>query len=220
MKYLIQKIIDKVYLVRFEVHYELCMFFLRYQEYYESPNPKFRNHAFTISDFMDWYVKDKNADYFSYPADWGGFNIPSRIIDDVRTDTIQDFNRYDLEMFQLHSKLSQEAGSDYYLIGVSGPADKNAQMVDHELAHGMYYTIPEYKAKMDKLVKACSPKLRTNMNAWLKDIGYTKEVYVDETQAYLSTGFHGKFATKRASKPFIKVFQEFKSSQVRNSSKS
>lgn len=220
MKYKVQKIIDKVYNVSFQDHYDLCMFFLRYQEFYESPNSKFRNQPFEIIDFMEWYSKDREG-YFSYPRDWGGFNIPSSIIDDIQSLFIVDLNKYDYEMFMLHKRLTEEVGGeDYYLIG-SQPG--NQHLLDHELAHGMYYTIPAYKAQMERLVKQLPANVRKASYSWLKSIGYTREVFVDETHAYMSTGYgekFSKFGWKRASKPFVKVYNEFKNEAIRHTSKS
>lgn len=218
MKYNLKKIIDKVYCVSFKEHYDLCMFFLRYQEYYESPNSAFRRKQFQIIDFMEWYSKDREG-FFSYPLDWGGFNIPSFIIDEVHNLGIYDKNKYDYEMLLLHRKLKEEVGGDYYLIGA--PADCQ-QLLKHEVAHGLYYTVPEYKLEMDKLVKKLPVQTRKHIYSWLKDIGYTKEVFVDEAQAYLSTGFTSSFKRcgwKRVSKPFIKVYTEFMNEKTLNPSK-
>lgn len=207
--YDLKKVIDKVYLLSIKDSYDLAMFFLRYQEFYESANDNFRGRRFTISDFMEWYSKDRNG-YFSYPIDWAGFNIPSWVIEQVIGLGIEDKNKYDYEMFDLHCLLKKEVNNgDYYLIGVSG---EDAQTIDHEVAHGMFFTIPAYKAEMEKLLKKLPKGVRVKINTHLQSLGYTKEVFDDEAQAYLATGFgekFKKFAWKAASKDFAKVFNNF-----------
>src|SRR6266481_838206 len=118
MKYKVKQVKNRIYLAEFESHYDLCMFFLRYQEFYESPNPKFRGKTFELLDFMEWYAKDRKG-CFTYPIDWGGFNLPSKIISKVHSLGITDKNKYDDEMFRLHGRLEKESNGDYYLIGAS-----------------------------------------------------------------------------------------------------
>lgn len=222
MNYTIEKIINRVYNLSFTDSYDLAMFFLRYQEFYESPNPRFRNKQFQLLDFMEWYSKDRDG-FFSYPKDWGGFNIPSRIVDEVTALGIMDKSIYDYEMQALHRKLKEESGGDYYLIGCTGKGDVNKGILAHELAHGMYYTIPQYKVEMDSLVRKLPKHIRQGSFKWLGSIGYTKEVFVDETQAYFSGGFGDtfkRFPHKKACKPFMKVYKEFKDEALRNTSKS
>lgn len=226
IKYELFKIIDRVYLIIFDNQYDLSMFFLRYQEFYESPNKKFRNNQFEIIDFMNWYSKKFGNGSFSYTKDFIGYNIPSKIIDDVNAIGIMDKNIYDYEMIHLHRKLQKEVHDNYYLIGISNLNNTNvfkSMTFNHELAHGMYYTIPAYKAQMERLVKQLPAKVRKASYSWLKSIGYTKEVFVDETHAYMSTGYgekFSKFGWKRASKPFVKVYNEFKNEAIRHTSKS
>lgn len=209
MKYKIKKIIDLVYLVDMKDHYDLCMLFLRYQEFYESPSPKFRGQRFDILDFMEWYSKKFCNDVFYYPKQWGGFNIPSRIIDEVQALGFYDKNKYDYEMIMIHNKLKVEAQGNYYLIGASS---KNDQTLAHEVAHGLYYTRPEYKLGMDEILKDLPKESKKAMNDFLLGIGYAREVLNDETQAYFATGMSKNVLIpklKSVSKPFIKFFDEF-----------
>lgn len=69
----LQKITDKIYHLHFDKQYDLAMHFLRYQEYYECPNDRFYKNSFTLAEFMHWYAKEYGS--FSYPEDWGGFNL-------------------------------------------------------------------------------------------------------------------------------------------------
>lgn len=184
------------------------MHFLRYQEYYECPSPKFRGKIFTIFDYMEWYTKKYGHGAFSYPRDWGGFNLPGSIPIDIMG-KIPDINKYDKEISLVVTKCFQKyPDKRFYLIGAVG---KGGAM-NHEIAHGFFYTQPEYKKEMVRLVKALPKEFRQNMNKWLKNIGYTNSVFVDEIQAYLSTGMSKDFklfAWKKYSKPFVKIFEKY-----------
>lgn len=109
--------------------------FLRYQEYYESPNPHFRGKNFEILEFMEWYSKKHGNGVFTYPADWGGFNIPAHVIPNLWKQGIWDRNLYDYEMWTLYEKcLKKYTDGQFYFIGVSG----DGQAIRHEIAHGFF----------------------------------------------------------------------------------
>ena len=76
----IKEIKPNIFLFEFKHNYDMCMHFLRYQEYYESSSPKYRGKAFEIFDFMRWYSLKYGKGAFTYVDDWDGFNIPSHII--------------------------------------------------------------------------------------------------------------------------------------------
>lgn len=179
-----------LYLLKFNNHYDMCMTFLRYQEKYESPNIKFRNKNFTIIDFMEWYSKDRNNNlpYFSYTVDWAGFNIPDLLFKNNWFNEILDKNKYDIFMLHVISEINKDCKknnlSKYYLIG---SVDDNT--VNHEVAHGLYYLNKDYKNKMNLLTRKLPKSFVKNINFWLKSAGYTKKVFKDEIQAYMSTGF-------------------------------
>lgn len=187
--YKIKEVKPKIFLLSFTDNYDLCMFFLRYQEFYESPSPNFRGKQFEILDFMQWYSKKYGNGAFTYPTDWGGFNIPSSVIKDIHNLSIIDRNIYDYEMLNIYRQC-KKIHSDFYLIGALKSATTT---INHEIAHGFFYTSPEYKKASSKLVQKLSKSARSHINKWLAKKGYTQKVFVDETQAYLSTGYNFKF---------------------------
>lgn len=207
VQYKIKEVKSRIFFLNFKNSYQCAMFFLRYQEYYESPSPKFRGKDFEILKFMEWYVKDRNQKIFTYPLDWVGFNIPSQIILEVLNGPPPDFNAYDLEMTKVyHTCLAKYPDGQFYIIGAVG---ENGIM-KHEIAHGLFYTTPEYKKQMSALVKQLNPKLKNRIFKRLKEMGYTSKVFVDECQAYLSTGFEPlglKMSGKE--KPFKKLYNEY-----------
>lgn len=196
----------RIFFLNFKETYNMSMHFVRYQEHYESPSPRFRGKAFSLINFMEWYSKKYGHGAFTYPSDWGGFNIPGNIISNVNKLGIPDPNKYDKEMLNIWLKCSKKyIDNKFYLIGAVG---KNGAM-KHEIAHGFFYTQPEYKKEMLALVNALKPSIRNRIFNFLRDIGYTPKVYKDECQAYLSTGHRFKFLKKGEDKPFIEVFNKY-----------
>jgi hypothetical protein len=110
-------------------------------------------------------------------------------------------------MEDIFKKCSKITGGKFYLIGaLKGHTD----VIKHEIAHGMFYLNPEYKDKMSKLVAELSSKSRNHIFKRLKEMGYTKEVFIDETQAYLSTSGGSSFGQdKNISTPFIYIFKKY-----------
>lgn len=216
--YKLKEVKPNIFLLEFSNDYDMCMFFLRYQEYYESSSPKFRGHSFKILDFMRWYSLAFGKGAFTYPIDWSGFNIPSTVIWDVNALGIPDPNEYDSQMWEAYIKCRAKASGKFYIIGVT----KGNGALDHEIAHGLFYLNPQYKKEMTKLVKQMAPELRIIMNAYLEKVGYTPKVFIDETQANMATtedftggGEYRRFSPEVAKalietqKPFIELFEKY-----------
>lgn len=201
MEYQTNKLADKIYLVQFKKQYDLAMFFLRPQEFYESPSSNFRGKSFDILDYMEWYSKEYGKGVFTYTEDWQGFNFPSTVIDELWAKGISDRNKYDFEMLLLHKKLKEEKGGNYYLIGSYKNDDENADTIAHEIAHALYFTNRSYYLKMNELTLDLNKKLYKKICKWLGKVGYCEEVFRDEVQAYVSTGM-SKSAKIKISKEY------------------
>jgi hypothetical protein len=217
IKYKITEVRPKIFHVAFKDQYDMCMTFLRAQETYESPNPNFRNKVWNKQDFMRWYAKAFGKGVFSYPNDWGGFNVPSSILEFIDNSYLgEELDEYDATLLQnIWGHIFEEYGQNYsngndkfYLIGTLEGAE---QTIHHEVAHGFWYTLPKYKKEMLALVKKMKPALRKRLCSELAKIGYTKQVFDDECQAYMSTGLSEKFGItlKGEDKPFIEVFKRY-----------
>lgn len=217
MKYKLIEIKDGIFLAEFDNHYDLAMTFLRYQEFYESANPKFKGRRFTILDYMEWYSKNHKG-LFTYPTDWAGFNIPMSVVFEVQSSypgmgPIKDFNKYDELMKQIVLKIEKKKGTkfngyrvhgDQYIIGT---LKGNSNVIKHELAHGLYHVYPFYKNDMNKLYSKLSNKSKLLLESSFKKMGYHKAVWKDEAQAYLSTGT--EFLSSEERKPFNQLFRKF-----------
>jgi len=208
----LRQIRERIFLLSFESKYDLGMHFLRYQEYYESP--KFKGKVFTLIDYMEWYAEEHDG-VFSYPNDWSGYNLPSVSILELWEKGIPDVNKYDIFMENIYDMIKRTIDNEeFYLIGTTG----DGSTLRHELAHGLYYTEPEYKQAMYREILNISIGVRDVLSATLIEMGYDKDVVNDEMQAYLSTGLASemikalkkkKFSFVRLCKPFKEVFAKW-----------
>lgn len=204
--FIIKEVKPRIFLFEFSNNYDMCMNFLRYQEYYECSSPKFRGKSFDIFEFMRWYSYKYGKGAFTYPDDWDGFNIPGDVIKKVHDLFIESRTIYDYQMLDAWRKCNEMAkGENFYIIGVV----RGSGSLHHEIAHGLFYLHPEYKKEMTKLVKALDPKIRKEINATLKRLGYTPKVYVDETQAYMATNLSKSFEDRTKWPEERKVFEKF-----------
>lgn len=213
-------LLPHVYQLEFDNQYDLAMHFLRYQEYYESP--VWHKQVFTLVDYMEWYAKEQcgwqhrrkggPANMFSYPADWNGFNIPRWALEEPMK-AIQDWNKYDDFMFTIYKQMvSREGEHPFYLIGTHTQHGET-DVLDHEIAHSLYYTRLDYKEMVDLELQNMDQVLRSEVAQILIDLGYAEHVVDDETHAYLATGGFDdmkklKRWTKLARQPFELLFKE------------
>ncbi len=204
----LKKICTGIYLLSFDNHVELCSHFIRFQEMYESPSSKFRSKSFELIDYITWYTK-KNAkdDKFTYFDDWSGFNIPLKVITEWKQ--LSDTNNYDRFMLSIAEKIERDAGTDsVYLIGCKS-GDETA--VEHEIAHGLYYTDGDYRNEMTELIESLPLNLFKKCCNSLKKMGYDDSVLPDEVQAYFSTGLPSDFprVDSKYTDSFIKLFKKY-----------
>ena len=183
IQYSIKEIKPKVFAVVVPDRYHRAMLFMRVQEYYESPNPKFRGKkSFNIWEYIEWYSR-KNNDSFSYAAHWTGFNFPLEVAL-ICYDTLEDvYTPYDDIMHKIAwdiYEMNKDSGKAY----VIGVADLTSTTFQHELCHAYYHINKKYKKEMDAITKEIDPKIHKRMLKNLVNMGYTKKVFNDEIQAY------------------------------------
>ena len=80
--------------------------------------------------------------------------------------------------------------------------------MDHEIAHGLYFTNKDYKKKVNKLIDDIKPTHYDKLKKKLIKMGYVndKKIIDDEIQAFMSTGLYNGLNTKE-----LKVYEkEFK----------
>lgn len=211
MDFQMKELYPGIYHLHFETRWQVAMHFLRFQEYYESP--KFADMIFPIVEYMEWYQQNHDdPNKFSYPYDWSGFNVPSRVLDEVFAADIPDWNKYDDLMSALYMSMKRE-NEVFYLIGTSEEAGDVDDFIDHETAHGLWATNPEYQRIMDTLVIDLPSSLKERSFTALREAGYHPKVYRDEIHAYCSTGPSDdlkEILTPEVCKPFEEKFQQWK----------
>jgi len=208
----VKEIIPHIYQLEFTNHYDCAMYFLRFQEYYESP--KFFRQSFTLVDYMEWYAKEYNKDYrgcFTYPRDWSGFNVPSHclipFIEDPKM--IPDKNKYDEYMCKLIEYIkNKEEDHSFYFIGTT---NEPFNALKHEIAHAFYTTDIEYRNKVDKLLHELPLEILEKSRERLSINNYHESTIDDEIHAYSATGLTdclSDIITDDLQQPFIELFDK------------
>jgi len=225
----LEKLYPGIFHLSFAHPYDTAMHFLRYQENYESPF--WRNKDFSLIQYMEWYAKnecrwlqkwkkasvktDATSHMFSYPGDWGGFNVPSYVFDRITRDSTPDFNRYDCFMESITGAIRLQGYKKFYLIGTT-PGPKSHEYLDHEVCHGFYYTSTHFKEQADGLLEDVSSDAKMYLEDWLLDGGYCEEVVDDETVAYFATGLPDKLKKNTKCKDACKPFQSLLKATVKS----
>ena len=201
-----------IFLLEVDGNNDLAHTFLRAQEFYESGNDKFRGQKFSLEEYKSWYCSQSDSGNFSYGEDWRGFNIPSHVIEDcykVNSERTKE-DMFFLSICEKAKGLAQKNGYDnYYLLGVR-KGDINT--LNHEIAHGLFSTNIEYQEMMTQAVKRVETETIQPLFDSLKEMGYGENVFIDEAQAYLSTGLKDSQKSKDLNKlvpSFKKNFQKF-----------
>jgi len=190
-------ILPHVYVLTFDTQYELCMSFVRIQEFYESASSKFRGKYFDLEDYMEYWATEFGHGSFDYPARWNGFNLSSKVIEKWEETFCGKFREWetkilkeisDLRAFEYCESNGEAYPEKYYIIGVhkqQSPTSRN-MVIEHEVAHALYYLSPDYKKKVNGLIKNLPKKIYNEAEKKLVKMGYGKNVIKDEIQAYFS----------------------------------
>lgn len=205
IKFEIKEVKPNIFVVIVKNNYDRAMLFCRAQEYYESPNPNFKNKPFSIWDYVEWYsLRNKG---FSYPFDWSGFNFPYEVAQ--RCYSISKIeNKYD-ELFKhiLTRIKKQLKNNNAYIIGVEKLKNDTYK---HEMCHALYHTNITYRNFVDDAMETMDKNTIRTLSKNLKSMGYASSVIKDEIQAYMAVDFDYKNFNKRVSKTkLIKYNQIF-----------
>lgn len=152
---------------------ELGASFLRFQEFYESP--EFKGKVFTLGQFRQWYAKEYGA--FTYTKDWTGFNIPSYVLKpfiDGLFDPLTEAEQYMVNLFK-------DREDRFYIIGSQDGSD----VLEHEICHALFYVNEKYRDEVTKLINSNKKKLKPVFD-WVASKMYHESVHLDEVHAYMS----------------------------------
>jgi len=187
-----KKPIKNCLLLEFDTQKDLALAFCRVEEYYEG-KPSVNGKYLTLEKFLDAFMTDDGKiEYFNY---WTGFNIPGNIYLEWAKQNMWDRTKWEIALADaIHSKLDLE--KPFYVIG-GKKGDMN--VIDHEIAHALYYINSEYKSEMEDLTYNFYKTHRkdySNMVKFLKKMGYGQNVIKDEVQAYMSTSKKSELVIK------------------------
>lgn len=195
---------DKIFAVKIKDDILRTYLFMRYAEFYESPNEEMRDIEIEIDKYIKWYKEYTKQELFTYSNDWAGFNIPSYSILKCLS-KINDPNEYDSIMNSIVDTIKEKVGDNFYLLGVD---DVDSVLLEHEMAHGLYYTSIDYKNKMDSITKSLPKEIFNELKDIILSVGYTDFVINDEIQAYVSTGLHSSMEKIKDIDLYIEKYKE------------
>jgi len=162
---------------------ELAASFLRPQEYYESL--KFKERIpFTLDEFKKWYIANseegKKTGKFTYYSDWDAFYVPDPSFTPFFQGRFNPLSRREKTLLNLLPE-----GRKFCAIGTFKGADETD--IPHEIAHGLTYLNPDYKARVLEVVRNMNPKDRKIMEDYLRSTGagYNPAVFEDEIHAHV-----------------------------------
>lgn len=213
----VKEVFPKIYCVTVDVDYDRAMLFCRYQEFYESPTKKYRGKYFTWMDYMRYYKDHWKKDTFTYPIDWSGYNIPSTVlekgVDAFYKETEYDEIMNDIFFYCAIDSQNKNGGArtNFYVIGASS---KDLRTMDHEIAHGLFFTNKDYRLEMLVQLTSIPQKVMDKIDKKLIKMGYVndRKILDDEAQAFLSTGLYNGLQIKeikKYEKGFISIFKKF-----------
>jgi predicted unusual protein kinase regulating ubiquinone biosynthesis (AarF/ABC1/UbiB family) len=95
-----------------------------------------------------------------------------------------------------------------------GASSKDKGTMNHEIAHGLYFTNKDYKKKVNELIGNIKSNHYEKLKKKLIKMGYVndKKIIDDEIQAFMSTGLYNGLDTKelkKYEKDFEKNFKKF-----------
>lgn len=191
-----KKVLPNVLLLNFKTQKDLTLSMCRMQEYYEASNKQLWHKKFTWATFLD--VMTDEQGHLSYFSFWKGFNLPGHIFLKFFKLFAKDLSPKEKKIYQI-VKTKMDIKKKFYIIAYSQPdlksssnsaSDSKKKLFDvfaHEMAHALYYLVPNYKSKANLLTKTMDKGSKEKMTQKLLKMGYGKSVIPDEIQAYLST---------------------------------
>jgi hypothetical protein len=189
----IDAVTNDIILITTDTQAELANIFIRFQEYYESPLPEIKGKVFTLGMLRAAYSRDsrrsKSGGGFTYipgnffEGDWNGFNIPSYALDPFIKGLFDPLTPQEQDMITL---FGCREGS-FYIIGVHEEKGTDYAL-NHEIAHGLFYTVPAYRRAVEKILNEHE---LSDFQQLVVGMGYADDPYIltDETHAYLGVDF-------------------------------
>lgn len=153
--------------------------FLRFQEFYESP--EFRDKIFTLKQYKKWYKKYMKEKTFSYYSYFVGFNVPDIAFEPFLQGKFNPLSKNEKILLNYVANLKPP----FYIIGVCINDKKFVRHLEHESSHALWYLDNRYQKYMLRQINNFSKNLIKNLQRKLRENGYHKKVYNDEIHAYM-----------------------------------
>ena len=185
MHFKVSQPIPNCLLLSFDKQKHLALTFCRVQEFYESPKKELNGKYFSFDEFVDIIMDDEGyIDYFNF---WSGFNIPGNVFEKWK-EIIGDnpLSDYECDLWSIIN-FSNIDKNNYYIIGA---LKKDKDVIEHEIAHALYYMNADYKSEMDMLTESFLKENKKEFNKFVKELkklGYCEYVTNDEIQAYMAS---------------------------------
>lgn len=149
---------------------DMAFHFLRFQEHYESPG--FKGTVFSWRDYVAWYKRVRGG--FSYPWDWGGYNVPGHVLRPFRAGRFDPLTPRERALL----RALEAVGPGDYVIGT---LDEDPEALAHELAHAFWHLDADYRRQVEAILAGGD---YTRQHARMAEgEGYDPSVYADELQA-------------------------------------
>lgn len=195
-----------IFLLSFNDQREMATTFLRFQEYYESP--QFQGHTFSKSSYKKWYRTVSDNGTFSYTQDWAGFNIPSSILEPFKKGRFKKLSQREKSLLEV---FKNKKGDFYIIAAVHGKANDLA----HEVSHGRFYLNAAYREDILEVLRRHDiSEIEKALNG---DGGYAKSVLKDEVHSYMLNDRPElvKYYNINVDK-FSKLFEELKEVELKH----
>jgi hypothetical protein len=192
MKLKCSEIHPRLLLIQNSSQYLLAATFMRLQEFYESPFKCIRRRHFNWEQFLDKHTKKRK---FTYCDDNAGFNVPGHIVNQFFTLFKNELTAKETLLFETLLPYITKYHDNFYVIGCYRKAD-----IKHEIAHGFYYLLPEYKKEILILIRSFDKNYLIKLKNGLKKLGYNSKEFLDEIQAY---------AIDKGQPKFISIFKKY-----------
>lgn len=178
---ILEELADNLFHVNYGTQREMNTAFMRVQAHYDFA--EFRGRSFTQGQFEAWYTANypvaRQKGRFTYSTDWNGVNVPS---DALRPFYEGNFDPLSSEEQGLLAMFENRRHASYYLIGTYGAS---SPILPHEISHGMFHLIPEYRKQVVAALGKLDGTSKTRLVKLLTQLLYHPDVFEDEMHAYL-----------------------------------
>lgn len=181
------KLTDDIILYHSMGQFEVSMAFMRLTEFYEGEAKHIKGKVFpSVEALMEAYAKHGSMDKtYTFFTDWSGFNVPGHVVKQFFKKH-KRLNKYE-KIIKDSLKDKLKSSKKFYIIGSKSTRQ---DVIDHEVAHGLYLTDDKYHKEVSKLLKKVPNGIKLKIKKWLIDVGYPANnpaIITDEIHAYLST---------------------------------